>query len=119
MVGAACYKRLDNQTAKPSAQLQMPEERASYSREGNNTMTRTLTARQTAELLGVTSTHTVKNWLEGGYFPGARKTQRGWRFPEDAVLNVQARLAELARKNREREFAPMDFGDDAPEPPLL
>lgn len=33
-----------------------------------------LTSKQAATLLGVSSANTVKNWLEGGWFPGAFQT---------------------------------------------
>lgn len=42
-----------------------------------------LTSSEAAELLGVSSTNTIKNWLNGGSFPGAFQTPGGhWRFPE-------------------------------------
>ena len=33
-----------------------------------------LTSKQAATMLGVSSANTVKNWLEGGWFPGAYQT---------------------------------------------
>lgn len=41
-----------------------------------------LTSEQAATFLGVRSLHTVRNWLEGGSFPGAYQDGEGvWRFP--------------------------------------
>ena len=45
---------------------------------------------QAAALLGVSSRNTVKNWLEGGSFPSARKTDGGhWRFLRSEVIAVR------------------------------
>ena len=49
-----------------------------------------LTTGQAAELLGVSSPNTVKNWLKGGSFPGAFQTPGGhWRFPRDEVEAIR------------------------------
>lgn len=77
-----------------------------------------LTTGQAAEMLGVSSPNTVKNWLEAGRFPGAYQTPGGhWRFPVEEVEAVRARMEELAERNRNRELMPPDLDDD--EPPLL
>lgn len=79
-----------------------------------------LTSGQAAELLGVSSPNTVKNWLEGGYFPNAYQTPGGhWRFPREDVAAVKARMDELAERSRTGDLTPPDLDDDAPEPPLL
>jgi excisionase family DNA binding protein len=81
----------------------------------------TLTTGQAAAILGVASANTVKNWLEGGHFPGAFKTAGGhWRFYLDEVEAVKARMEELAEKNRRGDLTPPDAEDeDYPPPPLL
>ena len=78
-----------------------------------------LTSRQAADLLGVSSTNTVKNWLEGGYFPGAYRTPGGhWRFPRAEVLETKRRMEALHAKNQRGDFALPDE-DDEGEMPLL
>ena len=78
-----------------------------------------LTTTKVAEMLGVSSPNTVKNWLEGGHFPGAFKTLGGhWRFPVDEVLAMQERLRELTEKNRAGDMTPPEHSDDD-EWPLL
>lgn len=77
-----------------------------------------LTSRQAAKLLGVSSANTVKNWLKGGWFPGAFRTPGGhWRFSRREVEAVRARMAELEARNASGEIAPGDEGGGAP--PLL
>lgn len=82
---------------------------------------KTLTSGQAAKLLGVSSTNTVKNWLEAGQFPGAFKTAGGhWRFYLDEVEAVKARMDALRQKNSRGDLTPPDAGDDEyPSPPLL
>lgn len=49
-----------------------------------------VTSGEAAKLLGVSSRNTVKNWLEGGYFPSSKKTEGGhWRFLRSEVLAVR------------------------------
>ena len=70
-------------------------------------------------LLGVSSPNAVKNWLAGGYFPGAYQTAGGhWRFPRTDVLAAKQRLESLREKNSRGDLTPDDC-DDAPAPPLL
>lgn len=79
-----------------------------------------LTSTEVAKMLGVSSPNTVKNWLEGGAFPGATKTLGGhWRFPLKDVEAVKARMEWVREKNARGDLAiPADL-DDGPEPPLL
>ena len=52
-----------------------------------------------AEMLGVASKDTVKNWAKAGRFPGARKTEGGqWLFPLEEVLAHRANSLVLARR---------------------
>ena len=80
----------------------------------------TLTSKKAAELLGVSSVNTVKNWLEGGQFPGAFRTQGGhWRFPREEVLAARERMNTLRERNRRMDLAPPDSDGNEDEPPLL
>lgn len=83
--------------------------------------TKALTSGQAAKLLGVSSANTVKNWLEGGQFPGAFQTPGGhWRFPREEVVALKARMDLLNNKNARGDLTPPDEGDgEYPEPPLL
>jgi excisionase family DNA binding protein len=79
-----------------------------------------LTSSQAAALLGVSSPNTVKNWLKGGYFPGAFQTAGGhWRFPRADVESARAQLDEIRDRNRRKDHTPPDLGDDDSSPPLL
>jgi excisionase family DNA binding protein len=79
----------------------------------------TLTSTEAAALLGVASANTVKNWLEGGYFPGAFQTPGGhWRFPRDEVEAVKMRIEELRDRNRNRDLKPVGGDEDSVHPPL-
>lgn len=79
-----------------------------------------LTSKQAATLLGVSSANTVKNWLEGGWFPGAFQTAGGhWRFPLEDVEAVSSRLESLRDRNNRRDLTPMDFNDESVESALL
>lgn len=60
-------------------------------------------------MLGVSSANTVKNWLEGGWFPGAFQTAGGhWRFPLNDVGAVRLRLEGLRDRKSNRELSPVD-----------
>jgi excisionase family DNA binding protein len=73
-----------------------------------------LTSKQVATLLGVSSANTVKNWLEGGWFPGAFQTAGGhWRFPLDDVEAVKSRLESLRARNNRRDLTPVDCNDES------
>jgi excisionase family DNA binding protein len=77
----------------------------------------TLTSSQAAKLLGLSSSNTVKNWLAGGYFPGAFQTAGGhWRFPRREVEAVKRRIAELRDRNGRGDLAPPDADDDSTPP---
>jgi excisionase family DNA binding protein len=79
-----------------------------------------LTSKQAATLLGVSSANTVKNWLEGGWFPGAFQTAGGhWRFPLEDVEAVRSRLEGLRDRNSRRDLTPADGDDASAEPPLF
>ena len=76
-----------------------------------------LTSKQAATLLGVSSANTVKNWLEGGWFPGAFQTAGGhWRFPLEEVEAVRARLEGLRDRNSRRDLTPVDCDDASAQP---
>ncbi len=78
-----------------------------------------LTSRQAADLLGVSSINTVKNWIEGGFFPGAYQTAGGhWRFPKAEVLEANRRMEALRARNQRGDFALPDEGGEG-EMPLL
>ena len=78
-----------------------------------------LTSKQTASLLGVASANTVKNWLEGGHFPGAFKTLGGhWRFPREEVEATKLRMEELRDRNRRGDLTPVDGDEGIIHPPL-
>ena len=73
-----------------------------------------LTSKEAANMLGITSINTIKNWMEGGEFPGAYQTPGGhWRFPLKEVEAIKARLEGLAQRNREGNLEPPDLGDDS------
>ena len=79
-----------------------------------------VTTTQAARLLGVASPNTVKNWLAGGHFPGARRTPGGhWRFSRLEVEAVKLRMAELRARNRRGDLAPPDIDDEAEVPVSL
>ncbi|MCC6874260.1 MAG: helix-turn-helix domain-containing protein [Sandaracinaceae bacterium] len=79
---------------------------------------RHLTTGEVAELLGV-SANTAKNWLEGGFFPGAFRTPGGhWRFPMEAVQEAKVRIETLRQRNADGDLRPAEVDEDD-EPPLL
>lgn len=78
----------------------------------------TLTSAQAAQILGVSSSNTVKNWLRGGFFPGAFRTAGGhWRFHRTEVLAVKQRLEDLRRRTASGDLMPPD--DTELTPPLV
>lgn len=58
-----------------------------------------LTTEEAAVMLGITSTKTIENWLEGGEFPGAVKIRGKWRFPLGDVQDVANRIEVIRAKN--------------------
>lgn len=57
-----------------------------------------VTTGEAARLLGVSSRNTVKNWLEGGHFPGATRTEGGhWRFLRAEVDAVRRAMGAVKR----------------------
>jgi excisionase family DNA binding protein len=84
-----------------------------------STQAEVLTSKQAASVLGVASANTVKNWLEGGHFPGAFQTPGGhWRFPREEVEAVKSRMEDLHDRNRASVLMPADADEDSAEPPL-
>lgn len=78
-----------------------------------------LTSTQAADLLGVSSPTTVKNWLMGGHFPGAFQTAGGhWRFPRSEVEQMRLRMVEDAEKSARGDLSLPDEEDEG-EVPLL
>jgi excisionase family DNA binding protein len=80
-----------------------------------------LTTTQVAKILGVSSVNTIKNWLEGGAFPGAYKTPGGhWRFPRHEVQAVSRRMKEIQSSKTTGDIDPRyDPDTEYAEPPLL
>lgn len=78
-----------------------------------------LTSTKAAQLLGVSSPNTVKNWLEAGYFPGAFRTAGGhWRFPLSEVLAMKQAMEDREQRNAKGDLTPNDVDDDAEAPVL-
>lgn len=74
-----------------------------------------LTSAEAAEILGVSSPNTMKNWLRSGTFPGAFQTQGGrWRFLRSEVEQMRARMEELRQKNTAGDLTPPDLDDVEP-----
>lgn len=77
-----------------------------------------LTSKQAAALLGLSSPNTVKNWLQGGFFPGAFRTPGGhWRFPRAEVEAAKRWMEALREQNARGELVLPD--EDAEDPPPL
>jgi len=76
--------------------------------------TKLLTAAEAATILGISSEMTVKNWLEGGSFPGVVRTESGeWRAPLEEVLKVKKRMCDLVEKNQAGDMTPTDCDDES------
>jgi hypothetical protein len=74
-----------------------------------------LSVGQVTELLGISSPTTVRNWLEGGYFPNATRTAGGHRrFPLKDVLRVEAMIARTRAANASDRASVTDLGDVDP-----
>lgn len=64
-----------------------------------------MTTTEVARELGVSSPTTIKNWFEGGLFPGAYQTAGGhWRFSRDEVLRVRREMQQTRERNRTAKF---------------
>ncbi len=73
-----------------------------------------MTTKEVAELLGVSSPATVKNWLEGGSFPGAVFVNGEWMFSR---VDAEAVKAHLDQYRGHGGFE--DEEEPTAEPPLL
>jgi hypothetical protein len=87
---------------------------------GSQATTPDLSSREAAEFLGVTSPATIKNWLEGGFFPGSYKTQNGdWLFRRDELKATKSRIELLRQRNVQGHLDFVEVPEDAPPAPLL
>lgn len=76
-----------------------------------------LTSKQAAGILGVSSPNTIKNWLCSGKFPGAYQTNGGhWRFPESSVHEMKSQLDDTLERSKRGDLTPPEIDED---PPLL
>jgi hypothetical protein len=72
------------------------------------------------EMLGITDERTVKNWLEGGSFPGAIQTEDGsWLFDRAQVEAVRTSIEITQERNARGDITPLYLDDDDEEPPAL
>jgi hypothetical protein len=65
-----------------------------------------------ASYLGITGPGTIRNWLEGGSFPGAFQSGGQWFFPAVELNKVKHRMDEIQTKNKNRDLQPPDPSDD-------
>jgi hypothetical protein len=65
-----------------------------------------------ASYLGVTNLGTIRNWLEGGSFPGAFQSRGQWFFPVVELNKVKHRIYGIQTKNKNRDLQPPDPSDD-------
>jgi hypothetical protein len=66
-----------------------------------------------ASYLGVTQPDTIRNWLEGGSFPGAFQSRGQWFFPAVELDKVKRRMDEILAFNTDGKIPPpVDFGED-------
>lgn len=102
-------------TAVARAQPATPEDAPKLARaEAILSGKKLLTVGQVAEILGIKSPSTVRNWLENGYFPDAGRTAGGHRrFLISDVLEIEARL-ERSRQDAEGDRPVTDLGDVDP-----
>jgi len=64
-----------------------------------------LSTEQAASLLGVSSSATIRNWLEGGYFPGAKFTPNvGWQFDPAGIRHCIRVCSEITNLNTLEEL---------------
>lgn len=63
-----------------------------------------LTSKEVATILEITSPITIRNWIEGGHFPGSFPSGDGRHFyPLSFVKEVKRWMKELRNKNTRRE----------------
>jgi len=63
-----------------------------------------------ASYLGVTQPETIRNWLEGGRFPGAFQSRGQWFFPAVELDKIKRRMDEILAFNADGEIPqPVDF----------
>lgn len=66
-----------------------------------------------AHYLGVTNQDTIRNWLEGGSFPGAFQSRGQWFFPVVALAKVKRRREEVRVSAPVSKMPePADFDND-------
>ena len=76
---------------------------------------RELSVGEVAEILGVSSPTTIRNWLDKGYFPGATRTPGGQRrFKLADVLAVKESIDRTHAVNNSGHIEFRDFGDEDP-----
>jgi hypothetical protein len=69
--------------------------------------------RAAASYLGITDPDTIRNWLEGGRFPGAFQSRGQWFFPAVELDKIKRRMDEILAFNADGEIPqPVDFGSD-------
>jgi hypothetical protein len=60
---------------------------------------------QAASLLGVSNSATIRNWLEGGYFPGAKFIPNvGWQFSPAGIRQCIETCSEIRNLNTLEEL---------------
>lgn len=75
----------------------------------------TLSVGDVAKRLGVSSSTTIHNWLEKGFFPGALRTVGGHRrFLLADVVAVEERMRLIDAENEAGELEIPDYGDEDP-----
>ena len=62
--------------------------------------------------LGVSQPGTIRNWLEGGSFPGAFQSRGQWFFPVVELAKVKRGMDEIQTKNKNRDLQLPDPSDD-------
>jgi len=81
-----------------------------------------MNTKEAAKLLGITDQDTIKNWLQGGYFPWAKcfmiswpsgDSDYYWHFDKDEVLKVKARMDKL----NITDVLDLPTDENYPEPP--
>ena len=69
-----------------------------------------LTSKEAADLLGITTEQTIKDWLEGEHFPGVLISSDGRKwFPRKEVEKVKLGIELLMKKNYQRDLTVPDL----------